>query len=90
MAPGIGFSTAADAGGTGTLVQGVNGPPAIAVPGAQTIGVGQAASIAGVSLSETGNTTGETFTVTLIDTNGVLSASSGRRRGQPRERRTRR
>ena len=58
-----------------TIAVTVNGPPVIAVPGAQTLGVGQAAAIAGVSLSESGNTSGETFTVTLADTNGELSAS---------------
>ncbi|HZL00452.1 MAG TPA: hypothetical protein VFC47_11195, partial [Caulobacteraceae bacterium] len=32
-------------------------------------------AIAGVSLSESGSTTGETFTATLTDTNGLLSAT---------------
>jgi hypothetical protein len=50
--------------------------PTITVPGAQTIGVNKAASIYGVSLSESGNTAGETFTVTLSDTSGLLSASN--------------
>ena len=54
-----------------------NGLPAIAVPGAQTIAVGKAAAISGVSVSETGNTSGETFTVTLADINGLLSATGG-------------
>ncbi len=43
--------------------------------GAQTIGVGEAAKISGISLSETGNTSGEIFTVTLTDSHGVLSAT---------------
>ena len=60
-----------------TVAVTVNNVPMITVPGAQTIGVGQAAAITGVSLSESGNTTGETFTVTLSDTNGVLSATGG-------------
>jgi hypothetical protein len=59
-----------------TIAVTVNGPPVIAVPGAQTISVGQATTISGVSLSESGNVTGEIFTVTLDDTNGVLSASA--------------
>src|SRR5205823_513718 len=53
----------------------IGGSPVIAVPGPVTIGVGQPKAIAGVSLSETGNTGGETFTVTLVDTNGLLSAT---------------
>ena len=36
---------------------------------------GTATRITGVSLSETGNTAGETFTVTLTDTHGDLSAT---------------
>jgi hypothetical protein len=54
----------------------VNGLPAIKVPAAQLIGVGKAVGISGVSLSENGNTAGETFTVTLSDGTGVLSASN--------------
>ena len=47
----------------------------IAAPGAQAVEVGQTASISGVSLSEATATSGETFTVTLTDTNGDLSVS---------------
>ena len=54
----------------------VNGPPVISVPD-PVIGVGQTAAISGVSISETGNTAGETFTVTLNDSNGVLAATGG-------------
>lgn len=39
------------------------------------VGVGKAIAPTGLSLSETGNTTGETFTVKLSDTNGLLSAN---------------
>ena len=47
----------------------VAGLPSIAVTTpTQTIGVDQTHAITGVSLSESGNTTGETFTVTLSDT----------------------
>ena len=54
----------------------VNGVPSIAeTTPSQTIGVNQTAAITGVSLSESGNTAGETFTVTLKDSNGVLSAT---------------
>ena len=44
------------------------------VPGAQTLGVGQAAAITGVGVSDSGNTSGS-FTVTLTDRNGLLSAT---------------
>jgi hypothetical protein len=54
---------------------GVNGAPAFTVPGAQTLTQNVAKAITGVSLSETGNTTGEQFDVTVQDTNGALSAS---------------
>src|SRR5438309_406293 len=47
-----------------TIAVTVNGLPVIAVPGPVTVGVGKQFAIAGVSLSETGNTVGETFTVT--------------------------
>ena len=53
----------------------VNGAPVIAVPGAQTVALGTATAIAGVSLAESGTTGSETFTVTLKDSNGLLSAS---------------
>ena len=59
-----------------TIAVTVNGAPVIAVPGAQTVALGTATAIAGVSLAESGNTTGsESFTVTLKDSNGLLSAS---------------
>ena len=59
-----------------TIAVTANGAPVIAVPGAQTVALGTATAIAGVSLAETGNTTGsESFTVTLKDSNGLLSAS---------------
>ena len=55
----------------------VAGLPSIAVTTpTQTIGVDQTHAITGVSLSESGNTTGETFTVTLSDTSGVLSTTA--------------
>ena len=58
-----------------TIAVTVNGAPVIAVPGAQTVALGTATAIAGVSLAESGNTTGsESFTVTLKDSNGLLSA----------------
>ena len=71
---------ASDSFGNGATAQTIavtaNGVPVITVPGAQTVALGTATAIAGVSLAETGNTTGsESFTVTLKDSNGLLSAS---------------
>ena len=63
-----------------TIAVTVNGAPVIAVPGAQTVPLGTATAISGVSLAESGNTTGsESFTVTLKDSNGLLSASGASR-----------
>ena len=53
----------------------VNGAPVLTTP-AQTIGITQADMITGVSVTESGNTTGETFTATLSDITGVLSATA--------------
>ena len=50
--------------------------PVITVPGAQTFDVNEATAITGVGVSESGNTSGETFTVTLTDTHGDLSANT--------------
>ena len=59
-----------------TIAVTVAGLPVIGVTTpTQTIGVGQTDSIVGVSVSESGATTGEIFTVTLQDSNGVLSAT---------------
>ncbi len=49
--------------------------PAITAPATATVGVGQTNPIAGISLAETGATTGEIFTVTLGDSAGILSLS---------------
>jgi hypothetical protein len=53
----------------------VNGPPALVTPGAQSETVGVTAAVAGVSVSEVGATTGETFTVRVSDRFGSLAAS---------------
>ena len=49
--------------------------PAINVPGAQALKAGTATSIAGISITDNGNTSGD-FTVTLTDSYGMLSASA--------------
>ncbi len=59
----------------GGIAVGVNGRPVLAAPAAATVAVGQATTIAGVSLAESGTTTGEIFTVTLSDTAGLLTAN---------------
>ena len=55
----------------------VNGLPVLTAPTAKTIGIGKAALIPGGSLTESGNTAGETFTVTVADTHGLLSVTAG-------------
>jgi RHS repeat-associated protein len=65
-------------GGTATPKQiaiTVNGPPAIAAPTSTAVALNRATAVHGISLSESGNTSNETFTVTLADANGHLSAS---------------
>ena len=51
--------------------------PVITVPGAQTLGINQLTAISGISLAESGATGSETFTVTLVDSNGQLTATGG-------------
>ncbi len=51
------------------------GLPVISVPQAKLAGAGKAVAVAGIGLAETDNTAGETFTVTLSDTAGLLSAT---------------
>ncbi len=53
----------------------VNGAPVLTAPASATTMQNSATALAGLSLSETGNTAGETFTVKLTDTYGVLSAT---------------
>ena len=53
----------------------VNGLPVTTTPTSATVTQNQASPISGVSLSESGNTAGESFTVTLADTDGKLSAT---------------
>ena len=57
-------------------IHGANGAPVITPAAAQSITVSQASTISGISLSESGNTAGETFTVTLSDAHGLLSATA--------------
>ncbi len=54
----------------------VAGAPTITVPGAQTVGVNQPASIAPITVAESNAASGETFTVTVSDNNGFLSANT--------------
>ena len=53
----------------------VNGVPVIAAPASTTITQDISTAITGVSLAESGDTAGESFTVILTDTTGELSAS---------------
>lgn len=58
-----------------TIAVTVNGAPLLAAPATAVLGQGRQGGIPGVSVSETGTTTGETFTVTAADTAGLLFAS---------------
>ena len=51
--------------------------PVITVPGAQTLGINQLTAISGISLAESGATGSETFTATVTDSTGVLTATGG-------------
>ena len=53
----------------------VANPPTLTAPASATVNQGAPTLIAGLSLAEIANVTGETFTVTLADTNGLLSAT---------------
>ena len=64
-----------DSGVTQFIAVTTNGLPVIAAPPSAAVTTGKAMAILGVSLSETGNTTGETFTDVLTDTNGLLTAN---------------
>jgi T5SS/PEP-CTERM-associated repeat protein len=54
-----------------------NGPPVISAPSVAVVERSHERAIPGVSLSETAAVAGETFTVTLSDTNGLLIAGNG-------------
>ena len=53
----------------------VNGPPTIAAPLKASLTRGVPTTIGGVALRESGNVVGETFTLTLSDTSGLLGAT---------------
>src|SRR5206468_3593162 len=53
----------------------VNGLPVLTAPAAETVGQGHAAAVPGVTLAETGDTSAETFTATVSDTSGALTAT---------------
>ena len=53
----------------------VNGAPVLTAPASTAVNQNSATAISGLALSETGNTAGETFTVKLTDTAGILSAT---------------
>ncbi len=62
--------------GTTTVVAtDVADPPTLTAPTSATINQGAPTLIAGVTLAETASASTETFTVTLADTNGLLSAT---------------
>ena len=67
------LATATDS--TTTVVATDVGAPTLTAPLTATVNQGAPTLIAGLSLAEIANVTGETFTVTLTDTNGLLSAT---------------
>jgi serralysin len=67
------LATATDS--TTTVVATDVGAPTLTAPLSATVNQGAPTLIAGLSLAEIANVAGETFTVTLADTNGLLSAT---------------
>ena len=64
-------------GGSSSSPPPQSGALTIAAPGSATVQQNQKVAITGVGLSESPTTSGETFTATLSDTNGVLAATTG-------------
>ena len=59
-----------------TVAVAVNAPPVIAVPGSALMQQNQATAVTGISVADAdAMSTGETITVTLTDTSGLLSAA---------------
>ena len=52
-----------------------NGLPVVTAPASVSVAQASATAIPGVSVAESGDSSAETFTATLSDTNGVLSAT---------------
>ena len=74
-APGTATATA---NSTANVAQQVNAPPVITAPASTLVELNQASKIAGVSISDADAVSAnETITVTLVDTNGLLSALTG-------------
>ena len=59
-----------------TIAVTASGLPVLTAPSTATVALNQATKISGVSLSESGSTSDETFTVTLSDGQGKLSATT--------------
>ncbi len=69
--------TAGFTGGETYTIAPASGTPSTSAPAAATIGVGQPGSVGTVTIAETPLSGGETFTLNLHDTNGVLTANTG-------------
>ena len=65
-----------------TIAVTASGLPVLTAPSTATVALNQATKITGVSLAESGSTSDETFTVTLSDGQGKLSATARRGCGQ--------
>ena len=75
----IHLTATSSSGGTATpfdIAVTVNGPPVVTAPSSASTAAGKATAISGISISETGNLAGEMFTVTLKDTNGLLTVGN--------------
>ena len=59
-----------------TIAVTVDAQPAFSAPASAVIGVNQQASINSISLTENGNTTNETASVTVSDTHGLLTVGN--------------
>ena len=68
-------------GGASFAISPASGMPSISAPSAETVGVGQNNQIGSVTILETPTSGGETFALTVSDTNGSLSANTGATNG---------
>jgi hypothetical protein len=64
-------------GGESFTISPSSGTPSISAPGTATVGVGQAGSVGTVTIAESPTSGGETFTLTVFDNNGTLTANTG-------------
>ena len=61
---------------TQNLAVTVNSLPTISAPASDVVGIGQSAVLSGLGVNESGNTTGETLTVIVSDSQGLLTGNT--------------